>query len=1536
VIQKRRDFFTTIRTEGGILPADLIQRIVAGDKGVGGSSPEDYHLVGERMNEAVNRSWNRLQVAWKRFRDETANLPDSDVGTTPTRERWLLPLFSELGYGRLQAARAIEIEDKSFPISHTWQKAPIHLVGCGVDLDKRTRRVAGAAQSSPHSLVQELLNRSDDYLWAFLSNGKRLRILRDNTALTRQAFVEFDLEAMMDGEAYAEFAVLFLLCHQSRVEGDKPELFWLEKWRELAEQQGTRALDALRRGVEEAITALGSGFLKYAPNRVLKARLQSGELSTREYLRQLRRIVYRLLFLFVAEDRDQLFAPDASEEARALYMDYYSTTRLRRLCELQKGTRHPDLYQMLALVATKLGSREGCPELGLPALGGFLFSAAATPDLTDCGMANRDLLEAVRALAFTQEGGIRRTVDYVNCRSQEFGSVYESLLELHPEMSVDAGTFELKTAAGNERKSRGSYYTPDSLVQCLLDSALDPVLEEAARKRDPERAILNLKVCDPACGSGHFLIGAAQRIARRLAAIRTGDSEPSPEATRNALHDVIGKCVFGVDKDPDAVEICRFQLWLEGHAPGKPWSFLDHHIKEGNSLLGATPALIQAEDDEGNPIGIPDAAFEQIEGDVKALCSEFKAKNKKERSGQLDLFGAPAWNQLGNLPAAAVQMESAPSKTVADEEKRQARYEEVVKATHDARLLYDLWCAAFVWKKVKSDALPYAPTNEYFYRAVKNPHALENWIWDEVARLQQQYQFFHWHLEFPSVFRLPEKDEEPTNPQTGWIGGFDVMLGNPPWERVKLQEKEWFATRNSTIASAANATIRRRLIGELAINDPSMLRAFQEDSRSAEGESHLLRQSGRFPLCGRGDVNTYAVFAENFRALSSKAGRSGIIIPSGIVFDDTTKLFFQAILRNDEIESVYSFWEIRRFFPSTDSRIPFCLLTLRGQDSSDKSSTRFAFSLRSVRDIHDEHKVFTLSHHDILLMNPNSQTCPVFSNNNDADICRRIYYRVPILIRDGVRSGNPWHISYSTMFHMSNDSAHFRTKADLENENAVLEWDRYILPSGTDGSDGKCSQQEYVPLYEAKMLSIYDHRASNVVVSKTAVARQGQSDELSSSEKSDPTCLPTPRYFVPKVEVEIRLKRHDRNGELEWDWKYNWLLCWRDITNNSGERTVITSLLPIVGVGHTAPIAFPNAYPYLVAGLVCNWSSFILDYVARQKVGGTHLTYGYLNQLPVLPPSAYMDAPDWDTSVPSLHHWILPRAIELIYTAYDMRPFAKECGFFNAPFAWNDERRFLLEAELNAAYFHLYGISRADVDYIMDTFSIVRRKDEEASNGDFSTKRTILEIFDEMHKAIETGIPYQTRLSPPPANGWIVPSTLTEFSSQRETPLEHSVTVTPLLSMDERLAETTVAEQQRRPPTAEIASPGLLEHIAILSTYLVMRSFDMERVNSLRQKGQSPVHRLTRPKEYHRVRLTKHLYIAQEIFKIGGDSPASTIEFSRYHKGPYSPLVEQAEGFAERNGWLIRGKRIEDDDERGAISYALGPRACYALTVCLG
>jgi len=1354
-----RDIFTTLTTEGALLPPDILQRIADGDESLAGLSPQAYHQYG-RLNEATNFVWNRLQGFWRAFQTARAKLPEGDAGTSLTRERWLLPLFDLLGYGRLDYISSIEHEGQRFSISHQWRRVPINLMGCNNKLDERSK------QGSPHSQVQVLLNRDDNFLWGFLSNGLHLRILRDNISLTRQAYIEFDLEAMMEGEVYSDFVLLYLLCHQSRVEAENPADYWLEQWRKTAEAQGKRALDELRDGVERAIIHLGTGFLEHPQNIALRDALQTGALDKQDYYRQLLRLVYRLLFLFVAEDRNLLHLPTTSDAQRRLY-HFYSSQRLREISANLRGTRHHDLYESLRIVMQLLGGvRSGAEGLGLPVLGSFLFEDAAMSHIIAAQIANRDLLEAIRAISSIEDSSIRRLrrVDFKNLGGEELGSVYESLLELHPE--IDNRHFRLTTAGGNERKTTGSYYTPTSLINALLDSALDPVLNEATRKG--EDAILALKICDPACGSGHFLIAAANRMAKALAFVRTGEEEPTPSAIQEAKRDIISHCIYGVDINPMAVELCKVNLWMEALEPGKPLNFLDHRILVGNSLLGTTPKLMAG--------GIPDDAFSPIEGDDKAFVTQMKRVNKEERKQreakvrQIGLFESVPPADYEYLTSAMHQLDATPDDTLEGIRRKEAQYRALANDPEyiKARLLADAWCAAFVWEKkipsppskspsqgerdstsggeLPSDSerragdegqgLMPLPMTDLLYRRMEENPLSDNLqtVRETVVELKERYQFFHWHVAFPDVFlpspnpsqgernlppsplgrRAGDEGEEDYNEQTGWHGGFDCVLGNPPWEHTEIKEKEWFSERAPDIANAAGAT-RKGLIVELANTDPHLFAAFQADLRQAEGFAHFTRTTGRYPLTARGRSNTYPLFAETSRHIINGYGRVGMIVPSGIATDDTTKFFFQDLMQTRSLASLYDFENREGLFPGVDSRMKFSLATMTGREVASPQA-EFVFFALNVPELADDWRRFTLSADDIALLNPNTGTTATFRSQRDAQITKAIYRRVPVLIQEEPLE-NLWGITFKQgLFNMTSDSGLFRTRDELEARGYTLEGNRFVR-----------GQEVFLPLYEGKMFMPYEHRFANVVITDNAF-RAGQPELTSDRDKLRPDFMVTPRSWVIDREVKEKLTEHS----------FEWLFGFKNVTAPTNERTLLSTIFPKVAVGNSTPLLLFANQDISCVALVPNFSSFVLDYCVRQKMGNVNLNFYLVKQLPILPPHTYTQA---------LLDFIVPRVLELTYTAWDLQPFAQDVGYDGAPFVWDEERRFLMRCELDALYFHLYQIQRGDVDYVMETFPIVKRKDE-AKHGEYLTKRVILEMYDLMGQLPMMAVPTPKQPSP--------------------------------------------------------------------------------------------------------------------------------------------------------------------------------------------
>lgn len=1297
--------FVGVRVQGGLLPADLLAKLITGH-GPDGLSSKDFHLAtGETVRDAANRVWSYLRGAWTTYRHALAALPESDAATALTRERFLLVLLDQLGYGRvpLTGKGGLHVGERSFPVSHQWASVPIHLLG-RVALDTRTKGMAGAAGASPQSMVQELLNRSDDYLWAILANANTVRLLRDSTSLVGSAYVEFDLEAIFDGDLFADFLLMYSLCHESRLEPRDPEVgpasCWLEHWRQDAVESGSRALNLLRDGVIEALQTLGSGFLTHPDNAQMRQDLADGVITIHDVNHALLRVTYRLLFTFVAEDRGALLDPAADPQIRRRYLDYFSTERLRRTSRRRRGGRYGDRWEALKVVWRGLGSVDGLPELGLPGIGG-LFDSGELDYLMAYSLSNEALQSAVRSLSLVREprSQILRVVDYRNLGAEELGSIYESLLEFMPSWDPATKVFALSISSGNQRKDTGSYYTPTSLVESLLDTALDPVLDEAEKSEDPEQALLSVTVCDPACGSGHFLVGAARRIGKRIAAIRTGDPEPAPESVRSAMRDVVARCIYGVDVNELAVELAKVSLWVEALDPGRPLTFLDAQIKIGNALVGATPKLLAD--------GLPDEAFKPIEGDDKKITSTLAKQNKAERSAQGSLFDVDLVAANTKLAQQIEQVVAAPSLSLADVHVQQQRLRAYTDSGgyRQQRLTADAWCAAFVWPK--STGAPTAITHRVIAGLIDGDDKLTDRSRAEVQRLAAQYRFFHWHLEFPHIFPTTDGRGDTVNPATGWYGGFSVVIGNPPWERVKLQEQEFFASRDPEIASAPSAAARKRLIAALPQTNSALHHQFLAQSRRSEGISHFIRMSGRFPFTGRGDINTYSIFAEDCRDILGERGRLGIIVPTGIVTESTTREFFRSLVDSYSLVSVFGFDHRTKYFDSV--QMYFCLLTVAGRAIRSEGFD-LAFGLMVTEDLSIPDRLFRLSSNEIKLLSPNTGTCPVFKSRRDADIAIKIYKHIPALVVEDADAGNPWHVKFTQMFHMTNDAHLFRTQEDLEAEDFILRGNVFLQ-----------GRHVMYPLYQGMMCDFYNHRAADIVRSATAQKRQNQPRYLGSVDLNDPERYALPRYWVAAEEIKA---------------DFDWTLAFSSITGTANERSLIAYALPKCAAGNSMPLISCVDGSLLLAALC----SFVVDYSVRQKIAGVNLNYGFIRQLPIPQPELLQRPAPW-SGQENLSEWLRRRVVELVFTAYDMEAFAVENGFGGEPFAWDEDRRELLMREVDAAFFNLYAVDRGDVDYIMETFPIVKRKDI-AEHGEYRTKRLILEIYDAMAEAEATGVPY--------------------------------------------------------------------------------------------------------------------------------------------------------------------------------------------------
>ena len=1098
----------------------------------------------------------------------------------------------------------------------------------------------------------------------------------------------------------------------------------------------------LRKGVTSAIRALGNGFLLHPCSGKLREDLASGRLSSEDYFQQLLSVAYRMVVLCTAEENGLLFTPRATDSERHRYRSGYSMGALRdRAARAQPDAPESSLWSRLCYVFE--GLAKGDRSLGLAAIGG-LFRTEHCHDLEIASVCDNAVLHAVRRLTLIEVDGGYQPVQYKDLPTEEMGSVYETLLELRPIVRTDPWHFAFFGDSadigntGSERRVSGAFYTPPALVNMVIQSTLDPVLAQAVDRpfRDRSDAILRIRIIDPACGTGHFLLAAARRVAAELvdrAAIR-------PDHARRLA---IQNCIYGVDSNSMAVEICKVALWLEAAKPGYSNEFLDSKIRHGNSLVGIL-------DPEIMDRGIPGEAYSQLTGDDEAICRDLRSRNRHAVPG-FD-FDDSEWEELD-------------------------------ESACRERMRADLFLSAYYAAKSR-DTVEVVPQSQDMNRLVGDMPQRRG-VHEFVRELRSRHRFFHWHLEFPAIMGA---------------GGFDVVIGNPPWKRVKLMSQQWFAARVQRIADVRNQFDRDRLIEELNGADASpadraIYAEFQRARRDAEAMSLFLRTSRRYRLAGDREANLYSLFAETFLQLVGPRGRAGIIVPSGIATDDSSKKYFAHIINHGRLVSLHDFENTSELFPDVSTRMKFCIQTLSGADTRNRQS-EFAFFLHAPEDLEDENRRLTMSADDFSLFNPNTRTCPILRTRTDLAIARKLYRRAGVFVREprGLRPEvNPWDVRLRSGFSMSADLPLFRSRAQMSASGWELDGNVFVR-------DG----ERYMPLYEAKLFHQYDHRFATFEGVSDRDIRFGNARRMSAQEKADPRSVSLPRYWVPEAEVVRRMEREcmslERGGEhLEQDQRAlrdGAKIVVRRIAATSNLRTCISGFIPNVPLGNSGvgidcwrivyrTIAHPghnrttivsatktststchalasgvNAehlqaavrsvaladrsgedgfspdYSLYRAVQACllmgNMNSLPLDWAARSFISGLNMSLYIVKQFPILPPEIYLEP------MPCGSSWldrILPRVLELTYTSWDMRAFALDLGYDGPPFVWDEWRRACLRAELDACYAVLYGLTRGELEWLVDApqpsqaFPIMRQR-EIKDFGEYRTKRLVLAAYD--------------------------------------------------------------------------------------------------------------------------------------------------------------------------------------------------------------
>lgn len=1315
----------SLKLEGALFLPDQLEKAAFGEAKY--QKEDDYQTPkGLKLRDDYSRAFQIACAQWKHF---APVFERTDVDPVQLTHNYVAEFLRDaLGYATLSAVQMVEVNDRQFPISFLTGHVPIVVAPFSLGLDDADLLFAlegsGSRKKSAFQLVQELLNASDNHLWGMVTNGRQLRLLRDAASLTRPSFLEIDLEDVLRGQRFSEFAMVWRLLHVSRasLSGNPKHCIW-EAWQEAGIAEGTRVRDGLRNGVEQALLTLGEGFLQHPANHELRLLLDNGELTKDAYFQQLLRLVYRLIFLFSVEERGLLHTRDDSHQAQAArraYAQGYAMARLRDTCLKRRSkNRFDDQWQAMRIVFKGLANGE--PRLALPALGG-LFQASQCPNLDIANLSNTHFLTTIQYLRWANHNGSLLPVDYRNMGPEELGSVYESLLELVPEIDLSAKQFGFigitsqGSTAGNARKTSGSYYTPDSLVQELIKSALEPVIEQRLNDNsdNPTEALLGIRVIDPACGSGHFLLAAARRLAETLAQVRAPEGVVKPQDYRHALREVISQCIFGVDRNPMALELARTALWLEGFEEGCPLSFLDHHLQCGDALLG----LI---DLKALEYGIPKAAFRALAGDDREVCKALSKANTTGLKQLVEEGNSPQFNlplDQGDALRRLNELENLPENTTAEIATKEIAYKAFLQKAQTSHLHHaaDMLLGAFLLTKTKGNAEQIPTTGTLILELFGNHHNQQHAEQlAAAAKICGEAKVFHWPLAFPHVFAA---------------GGFDCVLGNPPWEHVELKEEEFFATRHRDVFDAKNKADRNQRIqwlsqGMLAIH---LFPDLEHPEHECEAEKRTYREyliakrkldasslfahvngdeGGRFPFTGVGRVNTYALFSETIKQITAASGSAGFVVPTGIATDDSTKAFFGHISQTGRLVSLYDIENREAVFPSVHRSYKFCLITLGSAERAE-----FAFFSSQVEQLTDKRRRFRLTPEEFRLINPNTLTCPVFRSERDAELTKKIYRATPVLIDEGKEGGNPWEIRFMQGTHnMASDSHLFHS------------------------SPG----EGLLPLYEAKMIHQFDHR--------WATYDGNSSRNVTLDEKSDPNFAVKPRYWVDAGEVNNKLS--------DKGWSKGWLMGWRDICRATDERTVIASVIPIMATGDTLLLMFPNPeFGKKLAGLIADQCSLVHDFVARQKVGGTHLKYHVKKQITVLSPSYYNKQE---------LGFIIPRVIELTYTSLGLKPWAEDLGYEGQPFGFNPARRAILRAELDAYYAKLYGLTRDELRYILDPADVmgedypsetfrVLKKNEISQFGEYRTAKLVMHAFDRMTLAEEGQESYVSPLKPSPGH----------------------------------------------------------------------------------------------------------------------------------------------------------------------------------------
>ena len=1206
----------------------------------------------------------------------------------------------------------------------------------GRPLDRRSGR--RGEETAPSTQMLRYLRRVDDLTtgklrWGILTNGARWRLYYQGSRSVSEQFFEMDLAALLDLPGHNEG--LFALTKDDRRHWLKVFALVFRREAFLAGTADPRTFHqrAIEEGrfYEERVAASLSAlvFGQVFPELASAIAAATPEASLQEVREATLVLLYRLLFILYAEDRDLLPVRNTS------YDDYALREKVRG--DVRRRKDHDDVFSTsaarywLAIDDLCRAIDQGDASIGLPPYNGGLFDRKRIPLLANIRLGDDVMAKVIDALSFEQTPNGRRYINYRDLGVQQLGSIYERLLE--QEIVRDGGEIAVRPNVF-ARKGSGSYYTPDDLVGLIIKETIGPLVRSSMdnftakhselaggqlpedrrigqlKRADPAEKLLELKVCDPAMGSGHFLVNLVDYLADRVITAMAEaealvDDYISPlteriDVIRNTIIDnaekrgwtidteqlddrhivrrmVLKRCVYGVDKNPMAVELAKVSLWLHTFTVGAPLSFLDHHLRCGDSLFGSWVRNgIDRATEQGGPLFLQGplkramraaAPMQIIEGLTDAEIAE--AHQSADVFAEVEEMTTPL-NAFLSLVQAFDWLN--------------------IRDRDDKGALYAYFTSIF------GDPIDIASGKIGVLTGVEGGERFARLL-DQAREILNDERFFNWQVAFPGVWSEWESN--------GIHGGFDAVIGNPPWDRMKLQQVEWFASRRHEIALARRAADRKRMIADLEKAGDPLVHDFATASERAVAATRMARTSGDYPLLSSGDINLYSLFVERAMTIVKPDGMVGLLTPSGIASDKTAARFFKGVSTEGRLRALYDFenrrtrYDASPFFPDVDSRFKFCVFV--ASPSPTETPANCAFFLQDVSELDDPERCFPLTAADFDRVNPNTGTAPIFRTRRDAELTTAIYGRLPVLVdRSSGGEVKAWPVKYTRMFDMTNDSGLFRTRAELEEREGA-----YPIGGNRFGS----SSGDWVPLYEGKMVQAFDHRAASIVVNPENQHRPAQPEPATLEQHRNADWFPTPQFWVLEKET----------GFLGMPC----ILGFKHVTAPTNVRSMIAALIPGVGAGNSLPLLLGSNEPTAsaVAAIVANLNSVPLDYVVRQKVQGQNLNWFIIEQLPVVPPDRYEAVRFGPKTAGEI---VREAVLELTYTAHDMVSFARDMGYVDEasevkpPFTWDKDRRLHLRAKLDAVFFHLYGVTdRDDIRYIYSTFPIVEREEKAAYGG---------------------------------------------------------------------------------------------------------------------------------------------------------------------------------------------------------------------------